>query len=893
MASATAKRRLGLSLGVKVFLISALLIAVAVGGAILVTYVRSNQIAERAIDRSLASSRSVQVDYQNQRFEVLRAISEAFSRNSTFMGYIVEATGGGLIGADFGGGGTVDRGSILDLLEDRRQDLREDLRFDFAIVLDPDGSLVARTDDPRAGGDDLSQVPLFRAAADGNGSSSGFWEERGSLYQAVVVPLVQGFDLYGFLVVANLVGDDLARDVKRISGTDIVFLTGDEKGLGVQASTLDAALSDELVRLLQADQSLVERVLERGEPEPKYSLVLGSRCEAYVTPLRDVGGKTIGATVGLVSLDAELADFRLIQRDVLLAGGVALLLALLSSWLLSRRTLRPLAELTSAAEAAAQGDYERHLSVQGGDEVGRLSSAFDSLLSDLREKRDIEGYVLDLSRHLPEPGQAGEAMMAPEQCQATLMGVELRRYARAGASNDPGSVLERLGRDLRRVATVVSSHHGRVEAVTGHRILARFEGEGRGLRALAAASEVVHRLGTPENAFDQAEPPAVALTDGEVVAGSVVWGEQPGRGLVGLPVHELEGLMRETAPGDILISRGLHRNLAPSFAEAGIDVRPSNGILSTQPLYTLDADQAGRVAQPSAPTSQLQPVRRTEGRATLAELAPGSVLDDRFEIISVLGAGGMGVVYKARDRELDDLVAVKTLKTGALVDAEALERLKSELRLARRITHPNVLRTFDFGEVQGIPYISMEYVRGLTLRYLLEQTGRLPYSAALRLARQLCAGLAAAHEVGVLHRDIKPENLIIDSAGNAKLMDFGIARPIHRSAPGQTAPGAVLGTPHYLAPEQLQGQEPDARADIYACGVVFYEMFTGGLPFTGASPMEIALAHIRDEPAAPSELWPEMPKGLEAIVLRCLAKQPAGRFAAVAVLLQQLQGLRA
>ena len=237
MASATAKRRLGLSLGVKLFLISALLIIVAVGGAILVTYVRSNQIAQRAVDRSLASSRSVQVDYQNQRFEVLRAISEAFSRNSTFMGYIVEATGGGLLGSL---GGAVDRGSILDLLEDRRQDLREDLRFDFAVVLDPDGQLIARTDDPGAGGTDLSQVPLFRAAADGNGSASGFWEERGALHQAVVVPLVQGFDLYGFLVVANLVGDDLARDVKRISGTDIVFLTRDTGGLGVQATTLDA-----------------------------------------------------------------------------------------------------------------------------------------------------------------------------------------------------------------------------------------------------------------------------------------------------------------------------------------------------------------------------------------------------------------------------------------------------------------------------------------------------------------------------------------------------------------------------------------------------------------------------------------------------------------------------
>jgi serine/threonine-protein kinase len=134
----------------------------------------------------------------------------------------------------------------------------------------------------------------------------------------------------------------------------------------------------------------------------------------------------------------------------------------------------------------------------------------------------------------------------------------------------------------------------------------------------------------------------------------------------------------------------------------------------------------------------------------------GSIFDGRYRILSELGSGGMGIVYKAHDLELGDLVALKMLKPGMVADAEQLDRLKSEIRLARRITHPNVLRTFDFGEVEGRAYISMEYVRGLTLRYLLNETRRMPYSAGLRIARQLCAGLAAAHEVGILHRDIKP-----------------------------------------------------------------------------------------------------------------------------------------
>src|SRR6185503_9856070 len=162
-------------------------------------------------------------------------------------------------------------------------------------------------------------------------------------------------------------------------------------------------------------------------------------------------------------------------------------------------------------------------------------------------------------------------------------------------------------------------------------------------------------------------------------------------------------------------------------------------------LLPTSTDAPTRVA-PMAATAPA-PVRE---HATLAEIAPGKVIGDRFEILSTLGAGGMGVVYKVRDRELDDLVALKMLKRDVWGDRELLERLKSELKLARKITHPNVLRTFDFGDVDGIPFITMEYVRGITLRYLLSQTGALPYSAGLRLARQLCRGLAAAHEVGVL-----------------------------------------------------------------------------------------------------------------------------------------------
>jgi serine/threonine-protein kinase len=187
----------------------------------------------------------------------------------------------------------------------------------------------------------------------------------------------------------------------------------------------------------------------------------------------------------------------------------------------------------------------------------------------------------------------------------------------------------------------------------------------------------------------------------------------------------------------------------------------------------------------------------------------------------------------------------------------------------------------------------MEYVRGVTLRYMLDQTDRLPFSAGLRLSKQLCAGLGAAHAVGVIHRDIKPENLILEPTGNAKLMDFGIARPVHRVEPGQTQAGFIVGTPQYLSPEQLQGKEADTRADIYSCGVVFYEIFTGVLPFTGATAVDVIVKHVREEPKAPSSHWREIPPPLEGIILRCLKKNPDERYRSVEDLLHDLEGLSA
>jgi eukaryotic-like serine/threonine-protein kinase len=369
----------------------------------------------------------------------------------------------------------------------------------------------------------------------------------------------------------------------------------------------------------------------------------------------------------------------------------------------------------------------------------------------------------------------------------------------------------------------------------------------------------------------------------------------------GLGAAQTNRLLVEAGPGQILLGPVFAKTIS---AELGAEPTQAAGATSGKRFYALTPADLSKL--PALPAAEVEPnstqvhddnqTRIASGpvnESNAQRLAPGMRLGGRYEIQGVLGAGGMGVVYKARDLELDDVVALKMLRGAALMDAEHLERLKSELKLARKITHPSVLRTHDFGDVNGQPFISMEYVRGMTLRYLLQQSDKLPFSAGLRIAKQVAAGLEAAHAVGVLHRDIKPENVILEANGNAKLMDFGIARPIRRTQPGQTQPGMFVGTPNYSPPEALAGDEVDARSDVYSMGVMLCEIFCGRLPFDASNTMEMYIAHSQTVPIAPSALWPEIPKPLEAIILRCLEKQAAKRFPSSKALFDELSKLRA
>lgn len=312
---------------------------------------------------------------------------------------------------------------------------------------------------------------------------------------------------------------------------------------------------------------------------------------------------------------------------------------------------------------------------------------------------------------------------------------------------------------------------------------------------------------------------------------------------------------------------------------------PFRGSLS---LVGTQKSQRDTLLATDDPDATLFANARNEVTVATAELANPTLssgalaaLGQRYEVLGEAGHGSMGSVYKARDRETGEVVAIKLLKPEIASDQKMVERFKNELLFARKITHKNVCRVYDFNRAGSIAFTSMEYVEGESLRSVLNRFGGLPQRKAIHVALQICSGLKEAHAQGIVHRDLKPENVMVDPQGNVKIMDFGIARSMEAST---NLTGTMVGTPAYMAPEQVSGKPVDFRTDIYALGLMLYEMFTGSQAFRADTAMAVALKQIQEVPAPPHTLEPGVPVQIERAILKCIEKDPAKRFQSMAEL---------
>jgi tetratricopeptide (TPR) repeat protein/TolB-like protein len=273
-------------------------------------------------------------------------------------------------------------------------------------------------------------------------------------------------------------------------------------------------------------------------------------------------------------------------------------------------------------------------------------------------------------------------------------------------------------------------------------------------------------------------------------------------------------------------------------------------------------------------------------------LSAGADFGTRYRIESLLGQGGMGRVYKAYDKTLDRTVALKVVRQGIMADGEALNRFKQELLLASKISHTNILRIHDMGEVGDVKFITMAYVEGQDLHQILQGNPKLPFERVLNFSQQLAAALAAAQAEGVVHRDLKPQNILVAKDDHLYVSDFGLARSFEESAVQMTRTGAFLGTPRYMSPEQVEGRPADHRSDLYAYGLILYEMVTGNVPFTGESTLKVMYQRIQEKPKNPKTLNPDLPNWFVQVIMRCLERDPTTRYQRADEVVLDLQGAK-
>jgi eukaryotic-like serine/threonine-protein kinase len=322
------------------------------------------------------------------------------------------------------------------------------------------------------------------------------------------------------------------------------------------------------------------------------------------------------------------------------------------------------------------------------------------------------------------------------------------------------------------------------------------------------------------------------------------------------------------------ITIGIGEQVSPFPSDATIAITPAGSDSPDDTLHTPSKDWTGDSERPASPTSSKTP------------LVPGAVLAGRYQILQILGEGGMGAVFKARDREVDRTVAIKVVRPELSGHPEILRRFKQELVLARQVTHRNVIRIFDLGVADGRRFITMEFVEGKTLQGLITEQTKLPVDQAVGIIRQTLLGLESAHVEGVVHRDLKPQNIMVDSTGRVYLMDFGIAKSMELA--GMTRTGVLMGTPDYMSPEQAKGEKADARSDLFTVGVIFFELLTGQQPYRSETVMQTLVKRTKERAIQTRDLDPSIPQYISDVVAKCLEINPDQRYQSAAQILRDL-----
>ncbi len=874
----------------KIFLLMALVIGGVVAASVLVTIRRADTVAKTTVNKAISGAGPLYADLEQNRLRLLGLGASLVGSDPSFVAYLesaIQLTDEiGAAGGDSYVPPAIDTVSILDLIDSRRGALNSDL----VIVTDDQGYQLVRTDEPASSPaepvDLYDAMPLVRFAIDESPADPavGLIRTKGRFFHAAVAPIGAGAGgvVQGYMINARAIDQKFADLVAEMTRTSVAFLAVTDEGeIEIPRST-NAPNAESLGGMAEIDE-----VARTGTMSPPHSATIdGGAFVLTVEPLR-AADQVVAVAVFVRSLDAELAPFREIQRTLVVAGLVALAIAFLLSGIVASRVTRPIANLAVVAQAVTDGDLSLKPTVETSDEVGILASSFSKMVAALRDKAELEELYEQMAARSEEAASEPELAKA-EARDGTLMVTELRGMV---TTTEPDEIVARLDEVVAMQEAEIRRQDGSVVSITGQQVTALFGGD-RGVvhavRSARAIGENLAAIGTELSI-------GVGIATGDFVFGGVRTSEIVANTLSGDTPFLATIFAREAPGGSMFLSDVSARQAGSDFLAAArpeeVSVRwmPSPLSVAHLPMVGVATGMLRPVTQPGGSDATLKMDGDTvEGAEGLQkDLQQGAMFASRYRIESVLGRGGMGVVYKATDTQLDEVVAIKTLPQRAIMSSpEEVERFKREIRLARKITHRNVLRTFDYGEADGWYFISMEYVRGYTLADLLEQTSTMATRSALGVMRQISRGLEAAHEQSVIHRDIKPQNVLIDHKGEVKLMDFGIARA--QEAEAMTQQGVLVGTPHYMSPEQVQGKTLDPRSDIYSMGVLMYEMICGTRPFNSSSLMAVLTAHVTEDPRPPSKVVQDLEPGINEIILRCLAKNPAARYANAGELLDEL-----